>query len=116
MDEIGKLIPNDIYIRGVNLEKELGIKEIAWGYTCIIKILDILFEYGYVVLGGDVYCQIDKKVETTYDSWYFNKKNFDTDSEESIKKAVDFVSAYYNKNGKDYIYSIVAEKQVSYER
>jgi len=66
----------------------------------------------YAILGGDVYLMKDGILNTTYDSWYFNRNETNSVRKfilESSKRAINYIIQYHDKNGSDYYYSIVFE-------
>ena len=75
--------------------EEMGIKEIAWDYITVIKVIGIIQEEQCFVLGGDVYKTTGNKVESTYDGWYANKNEMTI--EESLGKAKNSLKII-NKN------------------
>lgn len=104
MKLIMSYLPTEILQLGMSLE-EIGIKEIAWDYTTVIKVIGIIQEEQCFVLGVDVYKTIGNKVESTYDSWYANKNEMTI--EESLGKAKKFIEDYQQKRGEEYLYTLI---------
>lgn len=90
--------------------KNIGVLELAWNKENSIKVIDFLNENNYLILGGDVYKAIDGELNSTYDSWYFNKDKSKSSQEllhESRNRAIEYINKYHEMNGQDYYYSIV---------
>lgn len=100
-----KLIPQDIYNKRINLEPLLGVKESAWDFETVLKIIKILANQNYIILGGDVYFIKDKIIQPTYDSWYITEK----ETLNSVNTAIDYIINYNKNNGANYIYSLVID-------
>lgn len=102
-------LPEDLICLAKPL-KHLGISEMAWDWENAIKVIKFLNNNNYAILGGDVYKQVGGDLDSTYDSWYFNREEVKSNQEflqESMKRAITYISQYYEGNGKDYYYSIV---------
>ncbi|WP_251862280.1 Imm40 family immunity protein [Clostridium sp. Marseille-Q2269] len=100
--------PRELIEVGYSL-KIIGINEIAWKEKDAMKVVDFLISKGYAILGGDVYSINGDGFESTYDSWYINKSTNQSFLEESRKKAFEYISEYAERNGGNYLYSIVSE-------
>ncbi|AQM59813.1 Imm40 family immunity protein [Clostridium baratii] len=90
--------------------KNIGVLELAWNKENSIKVIDFLNKNNYLILGGDVYKTIDGELNSTYDSWYFNKDKSKSSQEllhESRNRAIEYINKYHEMNGQDYYYSIV---------
>jgi len=88
----------------------LGISEIAWDGENAIKVVEFLNKNNYAIIGGDVYKIVDGNLDSTYDSWYFNRNEAKSNQEflqESMERAITYINQYHEGNGKDYYYSIV---------
>jgi len=101
-------LPKELIKVGHSLES-LGISEIAWESQDALKAIDFLASKGFAILGGDVYTYDKKGIQSTYDSWYINKKVSESFIQESRKKAFDYIIEYVKDNGCNYLYSIVFE-------
>lgn len=90
--------------------EHIGISGMAWNLENSIKVIDFLNENNYLILGGDVYKLIDGELNSTYDSWYFDKDKSKSSQEllhESRNRAIEYINKYHEINGQDYYYSIV---------
>ena len=67
--------PKELIDTSKSLEN-IGVLELAWNKENSIKVIDFLNKNDYLILGGDVYKLIDENLNSTYDSWYFNKDKF----------------------------------------
>lgn len=83
----------------------IGINEYAWEYKNIIDIISILRKRKIPILGGDVYIIKNGKINTTFDSWYYDNIS-DTGYEDSYKKTIDYINIFEAKE-ETYVYSIV---------
>ena len=100
------IIPKELLEKGYDLDV-LGISEIAWKRKEIFLIIQLLQENKIPVLGGDVYSIKGGKIMLTYDSWFTNNDNgFDFISK-SLDNAILYIANYENRNGNDFIYSLV---------
>lgn len=100
------LIPKSMIAKGYCL-KELGIFEYAWTLDDIENIIVILDKKKIPILGGDVYRIHNKKICSTYDSWYINLSDEIDFYNKSYEKAISYISDYEKKNEGKFIYSIV---------
>lgn len=97
----------------VNLAKpleHLGISEMAWDSDNAIKVIELLNKNNYAILGGDVYKMVNGNLDSTYDSWYFNKNETKSNQEFlqlSSNRAIMYINKYNDINGQNYYYSIV---------
>ncbi len=90
--------------------ENIGISGMAWNLENPIKVINFLNENNYLILGGDVYKMIDGELNSTYDSWYFDKDKSKSSQEllhESRNRAIEYIKKYHEMNGQDYYYSIV---------
>ena len=60
-----------------------------------------------IILGGDVYVEVDEGFELTYDSWYYSPKNNDSDLLQSISVAKDYINQSIDSNGKHFYFTVV---------
>jgi len=98
------IIPEKMWSCGVVLDN-LGVKEVAWDFFDVMKVIDILKQKRYTILGGDVYKMKDDKIEITYDNWYIDR-NIAT-VENSIEKAEEYIEFYHQKQGEGYLYTLI---------
>jgi hypothetical protein len=61
------IVPNDLQSKSISLES-IGINKVGWRYFDIIKIIKILENKDFGILGGDVFRISDDQIEPTYDS------------------------------------------------
>ena len=100
----------------INLAKpleHLGISELAWNWEIAIKVIEFLNKSNYAILGGDVYKMVDGKLDSTYDSWYFNKNETKSNQEllqQSSNRAIIYINQYHYRNSAEYYYSVVFSK------
>ena len=97
---------------GFALREPIGVYEIAWKYSDVIKVLVLAKEKKMVILGGDVYGINNNEITTTYDSWYFSGNDF----VKSFEKAKDYIDNYHKKNGDNFIYSLVIKDKILQEQ
>ena len=93
---------------GFFLREPIGVYEIAWKYSDVIKVLVLTKEKKMVILGGDLYGINNNEITTTYDSWYFSGNDF----VKSFEKAKDYIDNYHKKNGDNFIYSLVIKDNI----
>ncbi|MBT9830305.1 Imm40 family immunity protein [Clostridium baratii] len=106
--------PKELIDTSKSLEN-IGVLELAWNKENSIKVIDFLNKNDYLILGGDVYKLIDENLNSTYDSWYFNKDKFSSNREminASMKTAKEYINKYSEMNGQEYYYSIVFIKSI----
>lgn len=104
MQTINSILPEEIWKSRISLEN-LGVKDTAWMFSEVIKVIDILKSNGYMILGGDVYKRVNDKIEATYDSWYINKSKVSVN--EAMQKAESYIKVYHERNGDNYVYSVI---------
>lgn len=77
--------------------ENIGVRNWAMSRNATLHALSQLKCIESAVLGGDVYFQRPEAVESSYDSWYCDKKSDETQSAflaRSIETARAYVSAY----------------------
>ena len=92
--------------------KNLGINNVAWNYKDTLNVIEYLVQYGYIILGGDVYRLHGHSLESTYDSWFIDKSDLPSGKPILIaqEKTIEYISMYHRRNGDQYVYSLVFEK------
>ena len=103
-------LPNELLETSKSL-KQIGISNLAWNWENVIKVILFLKKSNYLILGGDVYKNTNDKLESTFDSWYYNTCTKDLVTE-SCNKAINYINEYHNKNGNGFYYSSVIKKIV----
>lgn len=105
------MIPDDLYLQSYNLGV-LGISDVAWKTEQALQVVNCLSDQNYLILGGDVF-KIDATcgdILITGDSWFYNK-NSAINAEKNIMiskaKALDYIKKYSERNGIDFVYSII---------
>ena len=98
LKHIFQVLPDELLKQGILLEKSVGVKEIAWGYPAIIKVITVIKKNNLIILGGDVYINKNGQIDFSY---------------EAASKARKYIINYYNKNGSEYIYSLILKGQSS---
>lgn len=104
--------PNDLIISAKSLE-HLGLSELAWSWEEAIRTVEFLCKNNYSILGGDVYLMAEGSLDSTYDSWYFNRNEAKSNQQlikESSERAIKYINEYHEMNGDDYYYSLVFEQ------
>ncbi|MGE5395903.1 MAG: Imm40 family immunity protein [Chitinophagales bacterium] len=107
--KLEKVIPNNLLDLARSLN-HLGIDEVAWKWAEALRVVEFLGENEYLVLGGDVYKIVEGSLQITCDSWFTNRDNSHTWNEvvqESVEKAISYITNYQKMNGDSYCYSIV---------
>ncbi len=108
--DLYNILPEELYRKAINLE-DIGIHEVAWRYKEILKVIEVLVQNKYVILGGDVYSYKNNTLNCTYDNWYLDKTQDRSLIENSSAKATEYIKEYVNKNGEnDYVYSLVIDR------
>ncbi|OFF79393.1 hypothetical protein BJM37_06335 [Listeria monocytogenes] len=110
LGDIQKIIPKSTWSKKINLEDSVGASEVAWHYSDIVQVINILTRNGYIILGGDVYRLLNDSIEVTYDNWYINAEKTEEGIRLSEEKAKDYLESYYERFGENFIYSIVYKK------
>lgn len=93
--------------------EHLKISELAWDFENAIKVIDFLNQNNCAILGGDVYKIVDENLDSTYDSWYFNRNEAKSNQDflhGSMIRAITYISKYHENNGNEYYYSIIFSK------
>lgn len=73
---------------------EAGVDGYGLTKESIISLMNSDLVEGTVVLGGDVYELNNGKPCLSFDNWYFDPTGSPSDSEESIAKALEYVTRY----------------------
>ena len=105
------ILPKKFIASSYSLQ-HLGINDAAWTYNDIGNVIEYLAQHNYIILVGDVYRLNGNVPESTYDSWYTNKTNVDNVIAKAKSKAIDYINNYHLRNGDQYLYSLVFEKQL----
>ena len=108
LNHILQVLPDELFKQGILLEKSVGVKEIAWGYPAIIKVIAVIKKNNLIILGGDVYINKNGQIDFSYDSWFVTNS---VSVDEAASKARKYIINYYNKNGSEYIYSLILKGQ-----
>lgn len=80
--------------------------EFAWRIDEVLDVIEILRREGRVILGGDV---LDRDMAYTYDNWYHDPCDRDTDCEVSTGKAKAYVERYLERFGSEYYVVLVVQ-------
>ncbi len=110
LNHILQVLPDELLKQGILLEKSVGVKEIAWGYPAIIKVIAVIKKNNLIILGGDVYINKNGQIDFSYDSWFVTNS---VSIDEAASKARKYIINYYHKNGSEYIYSLILKGQSS---
>lgn len=110
LEDIQKIIPKSTWSKKINLEDSVGVNEVAWHYSDVVQVINILTRNGYIILGGDVYQLLNNSIEVTYDNWYINAEDNEEGIRLSEEKTKDYIESYYERFGENFIYSIVYKK------
>ncbi len=95
-DKIDKILSE----KGVSL-LELGVNNWALTKDDVLNVLKEFKNINVPILGGDVWIERDKVMEHTYDSWYCERLENESDSSyvsRSIDKAITYVNQYLIKD------------------
>ena len=101
LNDILQVLPDELLKQGILLEKSVGVKEIAWGYPAIIKVIAVIKKNNLNKNG---------QIDFSYDSWFVTNS---VSVDEAASKARKYIINYYNKNGSEYIYSLILKGQSS---
>lgn len=110
-DELKKLLPISILEKGYYLGN-IGINEYAWNSQDAKIVINLLVKGGIFILGGDVYSQKFKEYRPTGDNWYVDKSLYlptSDELEESKNKSIDFIQKYIERNGENFLFTIVPD-------
>jgi hypothetical protein len=104
--------PKDLLQSAKSLS-DLGIADVAWQYEDAVKALDWYISHSYAILGGDVYRSEGEYFIITYDSWYINQEKLPWEQYVQISrnKAFSYMETYFQRNGNNYYYTLVAARQ-----
>lgn len=86
----------------------IGVRNWALDREKALNALTKLAKINVPVLGGDVYSVQDGVIDSTYDNWYCNRNNLESDSaymERSISAARDYILKF--KPHKSMLFAIV---------
>jgi hypothetical protein len=92
--------------------KDIGIRNWALNKECALVALDQLAVAGIAVLGGDVYLEHDKTLQSNYDNWYCQRENGESNAA-FVKRSIMYSRAYvsnYNMPSLPVLFAIVPEK------
>ena len=91
---------------GISLTS-IGIHEIAFSFNSVLQIINWCKDNDCIILGGDVYKICNNVISSTEDSWYYNPQEGLDNVLLSMEKAKSYIKNYDNRNGKNFIYSVV---------
>lgn len=86
--------------------RETAGNEYAWQIREVLDVIEVLRKEGRVILGGDV---LDRDMNYTYDNWYHNPSDPQTDCETSCGKAKAYVQRYLERFGPEYYVVLVVK-------
>ena len=109
VEELKKLLPINILGKGYYLG-DIGINEYAWNSQDAKVVINLLVKEGIFILGGDVYSCKHKKYHSTGDNWYVDISSYlptSEELEESKNKSIAFIQKYIERNGDNFLFTIV---------
>lgn len=92
----------------------LGIDDYAFPKESALQVVSELRDSRIPVLGGDVFCLADEVITDTYDNWYCDPEEGETQAhfvERSYRIAKDYIENYHGDDGGKYLFSIIADKE-----
>lgn len=99
---------------GIPLLEDFGIMDIALNRQDALLAIDFLREDGILILGGDVFFQINNALELAYANW-FTKQRGGEDLDAFIKRTCSETSNYIrdfpSKEGVTPLFALVVSKQ-----
>lgn len=101
--------PIHLFRKGVGLQS-IGTNRMAWKCDDVLKVIDFLTQNSFGILGGDVLVLVDGELTYTYDNWYLDRyvvKGWEQYVLDSKEKAISYINMYKERNGDDFLYSIV---------
>ena len=104
-----RVIPPRLLDSHKSLES-IGFTGYAWCSKEVITVLDILLNNRVPILGGDVISNVGGTLKSTFDSWSINPDDFSSLEDFLIvshQKTKEYINAYIQRNGDDFIFSIV---------
>jgi hypothetical protein len=110
IDEIEQYLPKELL--AVSHTSPPEIRELAWYVNDFKKVLLCLYGEKRIILGGDVYKKQGDKLEATWDYWDYHIQSGLSQQEnidKSYKEAIEYIEAFSNKFGDDFLYSVVIE-------
>ena len=81
--------------------------QFAWRASDLPLLMDYVIQNKWIVLGGDV---LTYSGNYTYDNWYYNPEcslSITQNVHQSVAVCLDYVANYTNRNGSDFLYSLV---------
>lgn len=81
--------------------------ELAWSLKSIPKVLELVSENNWIIVGGDI---IADEGSYTYDNWYFQPEpacSLAANVSSSLNKCSQYISNYVSKNGSNYLFVLV---------
>ena len=104
------MYPSIIIKNAIDLQI-IGCNGLAWRYKDAIVAVHALKDSRHVISGGDVFTIDDENRTLSFegDSWFYQKCDNTDNVAESSKKAIEYITRYYNTNGDNYCYLIVIE-------
>ncbi len=103
------IIPIDMVKKSISLKMN-GINDLAWYGKDALEAIEFLSNCGTLILGGDVYIISEQKIKLTYNNWYYipvESKTHQENIDAAKEHAVSYIQDFMQKNGNDYLYSIV---------
>ena len=110
------VLPEDLYKSARPAGGELHNFELTWRYHDALKVAQILYEHGYVILGGGVYEEQGEFLEDTCDSWGV-KREKNSSWQEYVQQAYirteHYLNIMYSRNDDKFFYSFTVQKRES---
>lgn len=76
-----------LIILGNNLQDQ-GVNNVVFQRDIALQLIDVLFGLGYPILGGDIYLRHNDRFQLSYDNWYCDRDNDETDDEYLLRSSL----------------------------
>ena len=104
--------------------RPIGCNELAWPYPVVLQAIAALVERNYVILGGDVYRQMDRHLKPAHDGWSIPKReqvegasdNWALYVQAGAVKARKYIDIFHVRNGPDYWFVLVVADEAGFTR
>lgn len=112
----------DALLEGAQDLRVVGSYDVAWPRRSVFYAIGWLAQQRFAILGGDVYQVDGQDVYGTGDNWSCSwpGAGADMDWDSYVALSVDtahaYIDRYHQRNGDDYLYSVVVWDEATYRR
>jgi hypothetical protein len=111
---LNQTLKEKILKNSISLEK-LGLCDLAWNKTDALEVIRSIEKDKIGILGGDVYRLNLSRVEPTYENWYCNPRERETEEEYYLRskiKALQYIEEFQVNRGDPIVFSLTFTEEI----